>query len=873
MAKLSDLKKVEMLEAAVLSGDIEQVKSILDQQKPIEFTAKAIGLACRFIGAEMVEALLDGGASLNFALTPNLKRKYDCKISINNYDDMKIDFTWYLFPVFKVEGYDKEVISDKERRKVLKVLFEKNACDFSEVLYYSILYDDTAIREELTNLGVSELSEYRTDIVAGRVPINRMDSYGRYDKREFQELISMADDNTLLSMLKGFLECMKVDKIMFFPSDYYAPDYSSFPSKNVFVSRFCSTTLFDFFVQNTNMVEKAKKWDMLFALVEQNNADGMQYALKEKWISKPKDISLLLSHAQKKKNINPELIGSILEIQNQTGKIEKKTSKDNSLYLEEKPLSASEIKKLWGTKKLEDGTFMITSYKGEATEVIIPNAIGKVEVTAIDAATFSVNAPRITEIQKKVRANITSVEFPGSIRVIPKRMFYGGFSSQAFKSLKRVILNEGTLKISEAAFEGCTEIEEFTIPASVQVIGNSAFRGCRKLKKIILPKDIDTLPYGIFSSTGIETFIIPETVKTFGTSIFSECKSLSSVVLPETMQEIPDSMFAGCQSLNSVTIPANISRIGSRAFSGCSFEEIDIPKAVKRIDILAFSDCKKLRTIEVPETIELGERVFSGCSLLADKDGQIVVNGTLFGLIDPNSSYRLSEEMALKPLMIKKEIQSVAVDRESLPEIVYRETSEEGKTLFVADLSVGDEVFFGRFPDEEDYIMKPLKWRVLSIEDGKALLITDQEIISQRRELTQRDVWAKSPVRELLNKGFYETAFSEEEKKQIITSHIVTPKNKEQRVDGGPDTKDKVFLLCVEEVEKYMPTEDSRKTTATEYAHRQHPTKRDWGFWQLRTPGKDGWGSLAVSESSGTYCASTGNHVGYSYIRPAIWIK
>ena len=49
------------------------------------------------------------------------------------------------------------------------------------------------------------------------------------------------------------------------------------------------------------------------------------------------------------------------------------------------------------------------------------------------------------------------------------------------------------------------------------------------------------------------------------------------------------------------------------------------------------------------------------------------------------------------------------------------------------------------------------------------------------------------PVRELLNKGFYETAFSAEEKKQIITSHLVTPENKVQRVDGGPDTEDKVI--------------------------------------------------------------------------------
>jgi len=48
-------------------------------------------------------------------------------------------------------------------------------------------------------------------------------------------------------------------------------------------------------------------------------------------------------------------------------------------------------------------------------------------------------------------------------------------------------------------------------------------------------------------------------------------------------------------------------------------------------------------------------------------------------------------------------------------------------------------VFFGRFPESEDFIMKPLKWRVLDIVDGKALLITVREIISQREKLKQTD--------------------------------------------------------------------------------------------------------------------------------------
>ena len=70
-----------------------------------------------------------------------------------------------------------------------------------EILYYAILFGDEALLTALDELGVNEISEYRTDIVAGRVSTNQLDAYGRYDKREFQSAVSKADDEFLLRML------------------------------------------------------------------------------------------------------------------------------------------------------------------------------------------------------------------------------------------------------------------------------------------------------------------------------------------------------------------------------------------------------------------------------------------------------------------------------------------------------------------------------------------------------------------------------------------------------------------------------------------------------------------------------------------------
>ncbi len=888
MAKISEQKKVELLEAAVLNNDADAVNALFKEHGEFEFTARALGLAMRFGGIKIVTALLDNGATLKYEMTPAFKRKYNSRISINKLDDLAIDYTWYLFPTYKLSEYDNPIVEDNERVEILKNLYNRKEGDFQEILYYAILFDDQCIYNALKDLGVNKLSDYRTDIAAGLVLNNSLDAYGRYARREFQEYVigtysSQISEEETVRKLKRYWECMDVEKICLFPSDFYEPDFKS-PMVSgkfgtLFSKRFCSEVMFGFFIQHTNMLEKVKKWDLLFALVDQNNAYGVQYALSEKWISKAKDLDTLLSYAQERSNIKPELIGYILEKQNKAKLTQgKKKGKGTELSLDEKPLSATEMKKIWGCKKRDDGTIIITSYKGDETDIVIPSAIGKDTVTAIDPDTFSTTAPRVTEIQKKVRKAIVSVEFPGTIKSIPTHMFYDGYtgyynnSNSPHANLKRIIINEGTEIISEKAFEDCNGLEEILIPESVSEIGDGVFSGCWGLKTIKLPQAITRLSNNMFEKCGFESFEIPERITEFGYGIFNNCWNLSVVKMSDNVSEITDSMFAHCRSLKTFKFSKSITKIGKAAFHSCPFEYMVIPDTVTTIGRDAFAQCNALKSVHVPTSVELGDDVFAYCNGLANENGQIIINGILFGLKD-NGYGRLSAETAIKPLEIRSEIKAISVgSRDRLPEIVYREHFEKGETINVNDLSVGDEVSFGRFPDTEEYIMRPLKWRVIGKENGKALLITVHSIISQSDELKQTGVWADCYVRKLLNEGFYKVAFTEIEREQIVVSMLDNPGNKDQRVDGGPPTEDRVFLLSLDEVERYMPTEEDRKSTATEYAHKQILTRRDCGFWQLRTPGKGSWGSVAIDES-GYDVAMTGNHVDHSYLRPAIWIK
>ena len=891
MAKLSNLKKVELLEQTVLKKDIDEVKRILKEEAPIEFTARAIGLACRFVGPQMVEALLDGGASLSFILTPAFKRKYDCRIKISNSYDEKINFEYFLLPAYKVRGYDLEIIPDSERQQVLRILFNRKEGNMNELLYYAILYNDNAILNTLDDLGINKIPKYKADILSwkhGRNSVLYADE--REIKWVFDYTIRVSDDEVALKMLSRFFACMDVEQIKFSESFFY-----SWPS--TFESRFCSKILFDFFVDKTNMVEKVKKWDLLYALVDQNNVEGIRYVLTHQWIGQPREFKLLLSYAMKKENVTQELNDYILEIQTFIHQEESKNTSKKSLK-DDKPLLLAEMKKIWGYKKQKDGTLIITSYKGEETNVIIPSVIGRGTVTAIDTYAFDTGAPRIAEVLKNSRQEVAFVEIPGTIKNIPDRMFHDAYyyydwhadeAKFPHASLKTVILHDGIKKIGSSAFGYCIGLESIEIPNSVRKIDDRAFYNCRNLKKIKLPNKKRILSDYAFYRCAFETFDIPEKVTEIPHGLFSGCNSLKKVNMPkgievlgayacsrcavetfdipEKVTEIPKGLFSGCNSLKTVNMPKGIEVIGEAAFEGCAFENFVVPDTVKKIGAQAFKNCKKLRNIIIPPNVEIDKEAFVGCDLLANENGKIIINGILFGRVNQKGNSYEDGTDVIEPLVIDHGIKKIAIDRENLPLIVYREHSEEGTPIDIDQLSVGDEVYFGRFPQLEDYEMKPLKWRVLDVIDGKALLVTVDCIIGKGPDLEQHGFWKDELLRSFLNNSFYKVAFSDSEREQIVLSTIQNPKNEVTNNGGGPDTKDHVFLLSIDEVEKYMPTESSRCASITKYAYRQRYAKRTFWHWELRT-------LSYVVFFDGILCAtgSNGRH-NHCCVRPAIWIK
>ena len=98
-------------------------------------------------------------------------------------------------------------------------------------------------------------------------------------------------------------------------------------------------------------------------------------------------------------------------------------------------------------------------------------------------------------------------------------------------------------------------------------------------------------------------------------------------------------------------------------------------------------------------------------------------------------------------------------------------------------------------------------WRVLDEQGGRALVIT-RDIIEIRpydAEFTD-EVWESCGLREYLNGEFFDRAagFTESEQARIAETKIVTPNNQWYGTWGGKNTLDKIFLLSLEEADRYF---------------------------------------------------------------------
>lgn len=164
------------------------------------------------------------------------------------------------------------------------------------------------------------------------------------------------------------------------------------------------------------------------------------------------------------------------------------------------------------------------------------------------------------------------------------------------------------------------------------------------------------------------------------------------------------------------------------------------------------------------------------------------------------------------------------------------------------------------------YLVEPIKWIILEETSSEYILISSDILDSGRpfNDIFTNVDWDKCSIRDWLNGtddyddetgskysgtwNFYDKAFSEEDASFLIKTTNKTAKNEQFGSAECPDTEDTVYLLSVEEFNKYFITsadgENSTKTLypmgfASAYAIKRGATSGKYNevSWWLRTSG------------------------------------
>lgn len=200
-------------------------------------------------------------------------------------------------------------------------------------------------------------------------------------------------------------------------------------------------------------------------------------------------------------------------------------------------------------------------------------------------------------------------------------------------------------------------------------------------------------------------------------------------------------------------------------------------------------------------------------------------------------------------------------------------------------VKVGDIITFGQYEQDDNSINGPeeIEWQVLTVENGKALLISKYALDAIPYDLWERGdyylTWEECSLREWLNEDFYNSAFSNIEKSAIMEVMLSNKDNPVYYCEGGNDTIDRIFLLSIEEAQNYFDSDSARQCKSVAYAKGYNNNTRiptDWAgntWWWLRSPGGISQSAAGITYSGVIDSGGRDMYSNIGVIRPAFWLK
>ena len=263
----------------------------------------------------------------------------------------------------------------------------------------------------------------------------------------------------------------------------------------------------------------------------------------------------------------------------------------------------------------DDENATITSYKGNATSLIIPSKLDGYTVVAIGNEAFKGNSL------------LRAVSFPDTVTAIGDLAFFG------CNSLSSITLNDGLMTIGTRAFASCTSLWAIDIPDTVTKISAGAFAQCSALHYVKLSSALEQLDaHAFFDCDKLISITIPKTLTKsvdayineyaygYQNGAFYNCDGLKNVTIEDGATIVAGGLFANCPGIKTITIPNSVTEIGDYAFGNCiHLTDVKLSESLTKLGGQSFAKCTALEKITIPNSVEMiCAGAFAKCSALSD---------------------------------------------------------------------------------------------------------------------------------------------------------------------------------------------------------------------------------------------------------------
>ncbi len=343
---------------------------------------------------------------------------------------------------------------------------------------------------------------------------------------------------------------------------------------------------------------------------------------------------------------------------------------------------------------------------------------------------------------------------------------------------------EGITELGDQCFAGWNKLTEVKLPSTLKKIGKEAFKGCTDLKTITGTNG--AISYGKDTFTGCKN--LQYTAEMFRNA-GKLCDSFADHLDACGAKELAWLLMVQKGAVWEKNLPPKITKENAAEILWEMTEHIaGLKKSPKKAAEAAADFITKNVTLLTGDSIKAFCEALRGKKLdeLADS---LLDDPAVAALFKPEESSRQTEERVMPD-----------------GSILYGTVEEKVK--------VGSYFTMGK---ENGF------WRILNIDSDEALVIAEKSVCERPYHSKYVDItWEKCDLRKWLNGEYYDSAFSGTEKDAILESEIQNPDNPQYKTKGGNPTRDKIFLLSIDEAKKYFLSDEGRATGS---------------WWWLRSPG------------------------------------